>query len=404
MSKETKIKPALQAAGHAGVHQSESGDLFYKPTDAGEVDFYLAVNESHPELLEIVPTFYGTLTEGDLVKENEPPATTTTTPAAETTESTPAPSSSSGAPPVPKKKKEHVIVLKSSLHGFEEPCILDIKLGHILWDDKANAEKRARLDEVARTTTSGSLDMRLTGMNVYYDDKYGPTEGAIPGDEGSGERVVFDKMYGRTLDPETFNDGLAKYFIRGLTKNASKDDGDKSPVSKISEDKREYYSFALYYFLNRLKRIRELLATKHFEMRGGSLLFVYEGLDKAVQEKLNQLQEAQDLEGKGLLSEEEADKIIKAAAEVEDVVAEVEPDVEAQVQAEDDNKEEEEDEDEDETTSQDIQDRLFKLDLIDFAHTKFFDDGRGPDPGVIRGLDILIKTFEEYVNDHKTVW
>lgn len=351
-----KSKPALQAAGHAGVQQSESGDLFYKPTDIGEIDFYKAVISDHPEFLDIIPTFYGQLTEGDITKEKKEESKESSGDAGE--------NSSKGAPPVPKKKKEHIAVLKSSLYGFDEPCILDIKLGHILWDDKAAQEKRDRLDEVARTTTSGSLDMRLTGMNVFYDDDYTHTDTdeskATKVDGKKGERVVFDKIYGRILTDKNFSEGLVKYFIREpITK-------DSSAVKKISKVRSEYYSYALEYFVERLKIIHKILRETDFEMRGASLLFVYEGSDDAVKAKLDQLSKLQESEGK----EEPA-------------------------------KEEPEDEDDEPLTSQDVQDRLFKLDLIDFAHTKFLPKGSGPDEGVVRGIGILIDIFEKYLEESK---
>ncbi|VVT53327.1 uncharacterized protein SAPINGB_P003517 [Magnusiomyces paraingens] len=330
-------KPALQAAGHSGVSQSESGEIFFKPSDLAEVEFYKKVSADHPELQEIVPTFYGILTEGNNIinAENVQPELIVVS---ET------PKESPGA----KKKKEHVLALKSSLYGFDEPCILDVKLGHILWDDNAAQEKRDRLDEVARTTTSGSLDMRLTGMNVYYDGK------------PEGERVDFGKNYGRDLTAESFADGLAKYFVRETTGN------------KISEETRAYYKYALYYFVNRLKRVAELLQQKSFVMRGASLLFVYEGNAETVQKKLNQLEKAQELE--------------RAAEAVEEVAEELE-ELENEL---------EEEEEEEELTAQDIQDQLFKLDLIDFAHTKFLEEEAGPDADVLRGISILTDVFQDY--------
>lgn len=363
----TQSKPALQAAGHAGVQQSEAGDLFYKPTDINEIDFYKAVISEHPEFLDIIPTFYGQLTEGDITKEKkeEEPNEKNSDKGGENNNSR----NSKGAPPVPKKKKEHIAVLKSSLYGFEEPCILDIKLGHILWDEKATQEKRDRLDEVARTTTSGSLDMRLTGMNVFYDDDYTHTDTeeskAIKAEGKRGERVVFDKIYGRILTKETFKDGLVKYFIREpLPKDPS-----SAKTKKISKTRSEYYSYALQYFVERLKIIHKILKESDFEMRGASLLFVYEGSDEAVKAKLEQLSKLQELESKGELP---------AAKEEQD---------------------DESEDDEEPLTSQDVQDRLFKLDLIDFAHTKFLPKGSGPDEGVVRGIGILIDIFEKYLEE-----
>lgn len=337
----TKSKPALQAAGHSGVTQSELGDIFFKPSDLGEVEFYKTVAADHPELQEVIPVFYGLLTEGNQIKTDGEISPEQLVAAAVSAEPKEAPAPADGSAPA-KKKKEHVLALKNSLLGFEEPCILDIKLGHILWDDNAAQEKRDRLDAVARSTTSGSLDMRLTGMNVYYDDSH-------TSKTATGERVDFGKNYGRTLDAETFATGLAKYFVR-----------DPAATNALSPAQKRYYEYALLYFSNRLERVSELLAQKNFVMRGASVLMVYEGLASAVEDKLNKLEKAQELER----------------------------------QAKD--EDEEDDEDDEAETAQDIQDSLFKLDLIDFAHTKFLTPEEGPDKDVLRGLSILTDVFKGY--------
>lgn len=60
-------------------------------------------------------------------------------------------------------------------------------------------------------------------MNVYYDCKPNSvpqenddktldiTERTVS--EDGGERVVFGKLYGRTLDKSTFKEGLLRYFV-----------------------------------------------------------------------------------------------------------------------------------------------------------------------------------------------
>lgn len=385
----------LQAAGHDGVAQSASGDLFYKPTDPEEVNFYATVNndDRHQDLLDIIPQFYGTLTEGDLAgeygnKQHGAGGSNSTR------------SDSPDTPVTKKKKKNMIVVLKNSLYGFSQPCILDIKLGHILWDERADPEKQARLDGVAATTTSGSLDARLTGMNIFYEGQ--PDESVnrdIQKEQDArlgitdrittpkGERVVFGKIYGRTLSKETFSDGLLRYFFR--------DEADGFRRGNLSEIQREFYGYLLYYFVNRLKQIRDLLNSKDFVMRGGSLLFIYEGLQSSVDVKLQVLHKLQELEAE----QEESENFDES--KLENILDEIKQQLDAlSVSDKRDNiAPEESEEDDDEFSSDDIQARLFKLELIDFAHTQLFDDGRGPDPGVIRGLDNLINVFEGYLND-----
>ncbi|KAL9064819.1 MAG: hypothetical protein Q9157_007695, partial [Trypethelium eluteriae] len=80
---------------------------------------------------------------------------------------------------------ETAIVLENLAAGFVRPNILDIKLGARLWADDAPLEKRARLDAVAASTTSGSLGFRVAGMRVWRGRPAGavpPSERIRPGD------------------------------------------------------------------------------------------------------------------------------------------------------------------------------------------------------------------------------
>lgn len=330
MSSNT-LKPALQAAGHAGAMQNDAGDLFYKPTDPNEAGFYQLIASQHPDLQSITPQFYGTLSVNDENANISLPEGM----------ALPTGTDASGV----KKAKDQLIVLKSALYGFEEPCVLDIKLGKQLWDDDAPQEKRDRLDKVSAETTSGTLSLRLAGMNVYDDSASGAAEGT---------RIPYDKHYGRNLKTEEFEAGLAKFFPFPISTGG----GDDSPKA---QRRQEQIGLVLDYFLNRLKHIHSILSTKEFIMRAGSLLFVYEGKESAFTSKLDKFESLQTAE----------------AQDKEPV-------------------EEDADEEEDEVTAQDVQDQLFKLDLIDFAHTRFT-PGKGPDEGVLKGIQVLIDTFEKYV-------
>ena len=57
-------------------------------------------------------------------------------------------------------------MLENLSHAFSKPNILDIKLGTVLYDDGASAEKRARMEKTARETTSLETGVRLTGFQV----------------------------------------------------------------------------------------------------------------------------------------------------------------------------------------------------------------------------------------------
>jgi inositol-polyphosphate multikinase len=51
-------------------------------------------------------------------------------------------------------------------HGFRKPNILDIKLGTVLYDEDAPPDKKERMRNAARRTTSGETGIRLTGFQV----------------------------------------------------------------------------------------------------------------------------------------------------------------------------------------------------------------------------------------------
>lgn len=315
------LQPALQAAGHAGAMQSESGELFYKPTDPAEANFYQEIAAHHPDLCDITPQFYGTLSVNDEASGVNLPEGMVL----------PKGTDANGV----KKEKDQLIVLKSALHGFAEPCVLDIKLGSQLWDDDAPQEKRDRLDKVSAETTSSTLSLRVAGMNVYDDSE-------------KGERIVYDKTFGRNMKTENFETDLAKFFPFP-----------QATDTKKQKDRAYQAALTLQYFLEKLKYIHAVLSKKEFVMRAASLLFVYEGSVTEFYKKYDKLADLQ-------------------AAE---------PSTEAEP--------ENEDEDEDEPTEDDIKDQMFSLTLIDFAHTRFV-PGQGPDQGVLKGIYVLINTFEKY--------
>ena len=57
-------------------------------------------------------------------------------------------------------------MLENLSHRFLKPNILDIKLGTRLYDDEASEEKKARMIQAAKNTTSFETGVRLTGFQV----------------------------------------------------------------------------------------------------------------------------------------------------------------------------------------------------------------------------------------------
>lgn len=59
-----------------------------------------------------------------------------------------------------------MIVLESLTWRFLRPNVLDIKLGTQLYDEDATEEKKLRMIETAKATTSYETGVRLTGMQA----------------------------------------------------------------------------------------------------------------------------------------------------------------------------------------------------------------------------------------------
>ena len=163
MSVYGKAPPAPQVGGHAGVSISEDGSLLIKPALAREVRFYEHLN-SDPALAPLrphIPKFYGTLRfegkvdDGNLETLREAPR-----------------EGKDECYPVTQRVIHvfiatiHSIVLENLANRFSKPNILDIKLGTQLYDDEAGEEKKARMIQAAKATTSLETGVRLTGFQV----------------------------------------------------------------------------------------------------------------------------------------------------------------------------------------------------------------------------------------------
>ncbi|KAI9682987.1 MAG: hypothetical protein M1822_006180 [Bathelium mastoideum] len=230
------------AAGHDGILTDFTGDVVIKPCTQAEIDFYETSHAYHPDFAAHMPTYMGSVhlaapeesiktgpaiarspklsrapmllphpTSGASAHEpffqpaaavaqqkpsppktlprNGASATTTTT----TTSIPNAPARSAG--PALKGnalETDMAVVLENIAAGCLRPNILDIKLGARLWADDAPAEKRARLDEVAAATTSGSLGFRIAGMRVWR----GRPRGAVAPSERVGGMAVLSSGNG----------------------------------------------------------------------------------------------------------------------------------------------------------------------------------------------------------------
>lgn len=258
------MQEALVAAGHPGCQQGNG--IFIKPCVQQEVDFYHRLLEKDSPLLDVVPVFMGTLVSGakkahDQLLLNE-----------DLEQIDPDQFSQLAS------DGELSIVLRDELVGFVKPTIADIKLGFRLWDEMAPAAKKQRLDNVSKTTTSGSLGFRIAGMSVVLPD---------------GSRKVFDKQFGREPTAENINDYLVQLF---------------------PQVENEYVWAVIDSIVQRIEHIIECLKLEPTKMYSCSLLIIYEGSLSDLQAKIEhqyQAEPEQDSDTDGDLEDEPAMVTVK---------------------------------------------------------------------------------------------
>ncbi|THX16286.1 SAICAR synthase-like protein [Aureobasidium pullulans] len=326
------------AAGHDGVMSDASGSLIIKPCVAAEVDFYEVCNAEHLDFAQLMPTFMGSLQRGQS-KELQGHLTAASGPGGSGAIVLPAAldkekeensiNSAEAKNPLRGKRLETevAIVLENVLAGFKKPNFVDVKLGSRLWADDAPLAKRAKLDEVASQTTSGSLGFRIAGMKIWQP-------------EGSGEYKVFDKLYGRQLTSENVKDAFSA--LVGLDQKTEAPGVVKEVITNLEEA---------------VGSIEHIIASQESRMYSASLLFVYEGDPHARKEAIDAAvaQTAQD----------------HADASVDKAQAKT---------GQGDEEDDEEDEDDEHTGP-----KLFDIKMIDFAHASWT-PGQGPDENMLAGI------------------
>ncbi|PVI03561.1 inositol hexaphosphate kinase 3 [Periconia macrospinosa] len=295
MSKKAFDTSTLQAfgnaaAGHDGVLSDPTGAVVVKPCTRTEIDFYESVNSNHPDLVPHFPAFMGELS---LTKDQDAGKAVAESGTITTTDGT--------IERLHGKKldTELHIVLENITYGFKQPNVLDLKLGKQLWDEKAKPEKRARLDEVANSTTSGSLGFRIAGMRTWK----GESVPEVPSDlkdyvESSGENGywVYNKMYGRKFSIQDIKEGFEAYVL---------------PQGKSHKQLARAQEI-LAFFLGEVKDIISVFEKKESRMYSASILLVYEGdVDEyAKTKKTLRSLSAQDEEG----DDDEEEDLPKLAA------------------------------------------------------------------------------------------
>ncbi|SCV04160.1 LANO_0G08526g1_1 [Lachancea nothofagi CBS 11611] len=331
-------KARHQAAGHDGNYTDVKETLFFKPTTSTELEFYQNIqgrnskitNDQDVTLESWMPIFLGSLTVGIPENFSAPAVGQSCDPNLtrniELLESNPELAS----------KEKPVIVLENLLQGYKAPNILDVKLGKILYDDAVSTEKKLRLQKVSDETTSGSLGLRICGMNIQNNSKVRLLNQGYFEHE-SGGYVAVNKFYGRSLNEKNIIEGFELFLA-----NDAFSDHHRAVLSDI--------------FLKRLIVFYNTLIDEEVRLISTSLLFIYEG-DTARWEEADSTH-----------------SILK-----EDFVTSCSDEEEGEGEGEVEN---------------DKHKCLSSLSLIDFAHSRTV-PGEGLDENVVTGVESLMNIFED---------
>ncbi|KAI9712874.1 MAG: hypothetical protein M1828_001543 [Chrysothrix sp. TS-e1954] len=276
-------------AGHDGVLTDTSGELVVKPCTYAESNFYEVSSSGHPNFATLLPTFMGTITlstaEERAALQHDHSESVADVSSNQVSKVETLKDCKEGNALGPKLDTSRAVVLENVAAGFRKPSIIDIKLGARLWDDNASATKRAKLDGVAKDTTSGSLGFRIAGMRIWE---------SAAGQEG-GQYKVFDKLYGRTFTFTSVWRGLEQFFL-----------GERDCAhQKLNREA------CLRLCISEVAHVQDILSSEENRMFSTSILIVMEGDEEALARKLAKFKEMQeageDVDGSDDQSEESED-------------------------------------------------------------------------------------------------
>ena len=331
-----------------------------KPCKQSEIDFYESARD-HPRISPYIPDFIGTLSLGDgqsaqaagaivLPAETSPELPSAATFGNETVIENKWTPSNGG-----KIETDLAIVLENVALDFKKPNILDVKLGARLWADDAPEAKRTRLDKAAEETTSKPLGFRIAGMKTYQGLGCESCQGVNL--EGYKH---FDKNYGRAFSVETVHEGFEDYFL--LHRGSKASGGLRKVIRRFVDDLNEMIA---------------AIEEEESRMYSASLLFVYEGDQKALEhafakekDMIASLQSAQELQKDHALDGELDGGVSSPEQRATEESEESDEDARFKFPA------------------------IQKVKLIDFAHAQWT-PGLGSDENVLRGIRNVAKIMAD---------
>ncbi|KAL1915206.1 uncharacterized protein VTP21DRAFT_7482 [Calcarisporiella thermophila] len=261
-------KALLQFEHQVGGHQRmlahpENSGIIIKPVTNREHNFY-EESALHPDFKAWMPEFYGCLVpqSGDAQSNGLPL------------------DADNGL-----KSGEVYICMENLVAGFKKPCLMDLKIGTRLYDDDASEEKKARMQQQALKTTTGSLGIRITGFQVW--------------NESTKSYYTFERELGRSLTADGVPDALARFFSA---------DG-------LTQDQR---AMLIERFMDELYAFEEMLREQEVRLYASSLLFIYEGDPVAMAEALTKEEEDIKKKEEREKKEEEEEENMEEEEEEED--------------------------------------------------------------------------------------
>ncbi|CAG8618275.1 12590_t:CDS:2 [Ambispora gerdemannii] len=243
-----------QLGGHKKLLSMNDGSILVKPSNTIEREFY-ENSVLYPEFAQWIPRYFGSLQLQGVQSQLATIATNIV-------DSVEANGTVGGV-----GSGEGTICIENITCKFKKPCMLDLKLGIVLYGPDADEAKRQKMIKKAESSTSSTLGIRITAMKVYEKSK--------------NSFIIYPREFGYSLTKDTVFSGFAKYF----------DVLQDSPPHNLR-------SVVIKRFIDDLQEFHKVLENHELRLHSASLLFVYEGDEKVLADALEQEKQQGDIGGK----------------------------------------------------------------------------------------------------------